>query len=269
MEQQELYKLLDLPQEVTSRLTAYGQSRCGAFHTTVYDLMQDMELVLNLHQLIAAQVGEDPDGIKILWEELNIAAQAFDEYHKKDIPVDIFVDTMKFCTRFLEEHRRVHGCYRFEWGWWFPRQLSLREFRLGALEYEFCDNKYVSLHIPSDADLSEQSVRRSLNLFRDFCRKYYPAWEDADIQCESWMLSPALKDVLNSTSHILAFQRLFHVQDTDYESMAVLDWVFPGFNQISDQLPEHTSLQRNMKQYLLNGSKIGWSKGILIKDQGI
>ena len=45
--------------------------------------------------------------------------------------------------------------------------------------------------------------------------------------------------------------------------MAVMDWVFPGCAQGLEQLPETTSLQRNMKKYLLSGGKVGWSKGVL------
>ena len=148
---------------------------------------------------------------------------------------------MKFCTRFLNEYYKTYSCYRFVWGWWFPRQLALLEFRIGALEYEYCNGQYISLHIPSDADLTPQSVLKSISQFKDFCRQYYPGWEGIQIQCESWMLSPALK----------------------YESMAILDWVFPGYNKIPEELPENTSLQTNMKKYLLGGNKPGWTKGVL------
>ena len=103
----------------------------------------------------------------------------------------------------------------------------------------------------------------SLSQFQDFCKQYYPAWKIERMECQSWLLSPALKSILSDSSHILAFQELFDVIETDYESMAVLDWVFSGFDTVSDELPEKTSLQKNMKKYLLTGGKIGWSKGIL------
>lgn len=77
------------------------------------------------------------------------------------------------------------------------------------------------------------------------------------------MLSPALKDILTPNSNILKFQELFNITGTDYESMSVLDWVFPGYNKVSEELPENTSLQANMKKYLLAGNKTGWTKGIL------
>lgn len=263
MDSNELYKLLDLPNDVIHKLNAYGEERNNTFHITITDLINNDELVQKLDKLILSDVEEDPDGIKILWEELKIAEQAFEEYQRKGIPIDIFIDTMKFCTRFLLHHYRIYGCYRFVWGWWFPRQLSLREFRIGSLEYEYSEEKCINIHIPSDADLSQQSVLESLSQFKSFCRQYYPERKGQELQCQSWLLSPALKYVLNDDSNILAFQKLFNIIETDYESMAVLDWVFPGFDSVSEKLPEETSLQKNMKKYLLEGGKIGWTKGIL------
>lgn len=264
MNNNELYKLLDLPEEVEDKLNTYGKIRKGTVNITIDDLMESDELVQNLDKMILNEVGEDTDGIKVLWEELNIALQSFEEYKQRGIPVDIFKDTMKFCTRFLFEYHKTHACYRFVWGWWFSRQLSLREFRIGALEYEYSGDKYINVHIPSDADLSKRSVLDSISQFKSFGKQFYPEWEGKELKCESWMLSPALKKVLNSDSNILAFQKLFNVLETDYESMAVLDWVFPGFDNVTEKLPEETSLQRNMKKYLLEGNKIGWSTGILL-----
>ena len=76
-------------------------------------------------------------------------------------------------------------------------------------------------------------------------------------------MSPALHKLLKKDSNILQFQDMFEITETDEESMAVMDWVFPGCAQGLEQLPETTSLQRNMIKYLLSGGKVGWSKGVL------
>lgn len=204
MENNQLYNLLSLPGEVVHKLDKYGSTRKDTFNIDIKDLIKDPSLVKELDKLIAGSTGQDEDGMKILWEELNIARQSFDEYQKRGIPDKIFIDTMKFCTRFLNEYYKTYSCYRFVWGWWFPRQLALMEFRIGALEYEYCDG-YTSLHIPSDADLTPQSVMKSIAQFKDFCRQYYPGREELQVQCESWMLSPALKDILTPNSNILKF----------------------------------------------------------------
>ncbi len=176
MENNQLYNLLNLPAEVIHNLDKYGSSGKNTFNIDIEDLIQNTSLVKELDKLIAGSTGQDEDGMKILWEELNIARQSFDEYQKRGIPDRIFIDTMKFCTRFLNEYYKTYSCYRFVWGWWFPRQLALLEFRIGALEYEYCNGQYISLHIPSGADLTPQSVLKSISQFKDFCRQYYPGW---------------------------------------------------------------------------------------------
>ncbi len=263
MQCDKLYHDLNLPEEVIEKLSEYGKNRTKEFLVEVKDLIANVQIMKELEGKIREFVGEDPDGIGMLWEELEIAHNVFEEYQKRGIPVDIFTDTMKFCTRFLNEYNKTYGTYRFVWGWWFPRQLSMREFRIGALEYEFCEEGRIYIHIPSDADLSRKSVLDSLNGFSKFCQKYYPEWENLSLYCESWLLSPELYPLLNENSNILQFQKMFDITETDRESIAVLDWVFPGFKEVSEQLPERTSLQKNIKKHLLSGGKIGWSKGIL------
>lgn len=263
MKNNELYQLLKLPERIIEQFVEYEKKRTSFFQIEIEELISDIFLMKRLNEEIKTFIGEDSDGIRMLWEELNISLKTFEEYQKRGICVDIFLDTMKFCTRFLNEYYKIYGTYRFTWGWWFPRQLSMREFRIGALEYEYCEEKCIKVHIPSDADLSKQSVLSSLTEFGEFCKKYYPEWSNLEIWCESWMLSPALNKVLKEDSNILQFQALFDVKETDYESMAVLDWVFPECRQVSECMPERTSLQKNMKQYLLKGGKIGWSKGVL------
>lgn len=262
VEQKELYQQLDLPEEVVAALSDYAEKRTGRFPFDLGGLIGEAAVWKGLEGKIKEFVGEDPDGIGMLWEDLEIARNVSEEYKKRGIPAEIFVDTMKFCTRFLNEYHKTYGTYRFVWGWWFPRQLSMREFRIGALEYEYCDD-HMDIHIPSDADLSRASVLDSLTKYREFCRKYYPKWGGLALCCGSWLLSPALHKLLDENSNILQFQNMFDVTETDEESMGVLDWVFPGNKNVSEQLPEKTSLQRNMKQYLLSGGKIGWSKGVL------
>ena len=174
---------------------------------------------------------------------------------------------MKFCTRFIKDYNRVHGEYKFVWGWWFPRQLSLQEFRVGCLEYEFVEleEKMISIHIPSDANLEEKTIQKSLNDFFEFRKMFFPEWVNIQMYCNSWLLSPALKELLDEDSRILNFQKFFVVESIDYEKQSIFQWVFPGYTEASDDLPEDTSLQRRMKKYLLEGKKVGSAKGYLKK----
>lgn len=265
MELLQLYQSLELPSPVIEKLTSYHENR-------VHEPDEEIKaMILNRNtwdegvRKLQEFVGDDSDGIKILGELLKLCCESYDRYLQRGISTQIFFDTMKFCTRFLKEYHRVHGQYKFVWAWWFPRQAALMEFRIGCLEYEFVegDENRISVHIPSDADLRKDAVADSLRAFQEFCKVQFPDWSNAKIYCESWLLSPALKELLEDGSNIIEFQKLFLVESVDYDSMAVLDWVFPGHTEVSERLQEDTSLQRKMKQYLMQGKKVGWAKGCL------
>ncbi|MDD6810362.1 MAG: hypothetical protein PUD93_00605, partial [Lachnospiraceae bacterium] len=49
---------------------------------------------------------------------------------------------------------------------------------------------------------------------------------------------------------------IFH----DIKSLA-MGWIFPGYDTVDDKLPEKTTLQRELKKYLLAGNKFGTARG--------
>lgn len=258
-----LCNMLDLPVEVSDVVMAYQHSHPHLLDDSLKKQLKNRELWDSTIEELKNRIGEDPSGFYILSELLSYACEAYDEYQKAQIPDSVFVETMKFCTRFLGEHKQTHGCYAFIWAWWFPRQLSLQEFRIEELEFEFVDaeERRIYIHIPSDAHLETTCIQKSFTEFIRFLEKYYPNWREVDWYCDSWLLSPSLKQLLPENSRILMFQSLFEIESVDYESMAALDWVFPGEKADFSQLSESTSLQRNMKKFLLSGGKTGCAVG--------
>ena len=111
--------------------------------------------------------------------------------------------------------------------------------------------------------MEPSAIQASFHSFREFLNKYFPDWSGTDWYCESWMLSPALSELLPEHSNLIHFQKMFDLVSVDYESMAVLDWVFPGETPELDKLSENTTLQRNLKKFLLSGKKFGWAEGKL------
>lgn len=268
MDSNEMYELLEIPEVVRVCLRNYGNNRTMTVSDELFGRLIHRnewdEAVKELQGLL----GEDPDGIKVLWELLNLACKfTYPEYLKCNISEDIFVDTMKFCTRFLIEYYTNFNSYKFVWAWWFPRQISLSEFRIGALEYEFIDgeNSEIAIHIPSDADLSKKSVKKSMKDFEVFRKTYFPKWENVQMTCDSWMMMPQLIELLGVNSNIVAFQSLFEIDSIDYDATWYMGWIYPGHELVNDSLPEGTTLQRRLKKYLLEGNKFGIAKGHLKK----
>ena len=83
--------------------------------------------------------------------------------------------------------------------------------------------------------------------------------------CDSWLLSPELKKLLPEDSNIIRFQNKFRIERFDEENPYFVGWVYPGMEDLPrEQLPENTTLQRNMKKYLIEGGKLGSAYGVYV-----
>ncbi len=262
----ELYELLEIPNEVKLELIAYGNKRTLEIPSTIINkIMKRVEWEEGIKEL-QEFLGDDSDGIKILWELLNMVINySYKEYVKRKISEEIFVATMRFCTRFLNEHYKTFQTYKFNLAWWFPRQISLKEFRIGSLEYEFVDveDKEIAVHIPSDANLNIESVFQSLKQFYEFRNTYFSEWKNVKFTCETWMMMPELKEFMGEHSNVVAFQNLFEIDTLNYDATWYMEWIFPGYKNVDETLPERTTLQRKLKKHLLDGKKFGVAKGHL------
>ncbi len=215
-------------------------------------------------------IGEDKNGLKEFVYMSCRASALSDTYRAYGIGRDVFLATMEFLTRFFISDTQKSGFPCFRWGWWFLRQLSMREFRLGTLEYEMAETdgtKRIFIHIPSGVDLSDKAVDASLTQARAFFSQRFPSFANADYVCSSWMLSPALPALLPANSNIVRFGRRFEILEHDENSLAALDWIFPSSDIPTAELPAVTQLQRNAKTFLLQGGKIGWTLGKLRKKE--
>lgn len=260
----ELCEIMELDQEIINNVleidSTYNHDELSWMWKKLYSSTTWDEGIEQLQTYF----GEDKYGMKILTCILHCTLYTYELYEKKGIPHPIFVDTVKFIPRFLERHKQTHGFYAFVWAWWFPRQLSLHEFRIGALEYELKyegDMPQIYIHIPSDANFNKDSLATSYHDLKEFLIKYYPDFVNAEWYCDSWLLSPALKQLLPSGSNILHFQNSFEVIRVEEESTAFLEWIYLRKDLPYDKLPEATSLQRAVKTHVLNGGNIGWTLG--------
>ncbi len=220
------------------------------------------------------EIPGNDDGAGILMRQLMTAAESRKYGAWKEIPEEIWTDTMKCFPRFVSEHRRSYGRDGFDRYGWTTRQIGAKLFRIGELEYEMAEEegrKEIGLHIPTDVRMEAGRLNASLQAAGEFVRRYFPEWAGAPVTCESWLLSPALKELLPEGSRILKFQEAFELQETYPEDDTALEWVFyvaEGQREGLDLsgLPEDTSLQRKMKAMLLEGRKPGAGKGILIQN---
>lgn len=212
--------------------------------------------------------GEDPNGYKMLTCSLAAALLTKREYERLGIGASVFYDTMGCFSRFVREHHESFGEYGFDREWWTTRQLSALLFRLKILEFEmgeFHGFPSICIHIPSDASITEERCQDSYSLAREFFHRYFPSFRYGSITCSSWLLSPALRDVLKPGSNILKFQDHFKILKTDPDDKEFIHWVFKNDRLSITDYPCDTSLQRDIKQYMLEGHNIGSAEGELIQ----
>lgn len=207
-------------------------------------------------------------GLDMLAYMLYAALNTREKYRKMGIEETVFLKTMSCFSRFVNEYQSSYGVYGFDRGWWTWRQLSMTLFRVGELEYEFKKGeKKIFLHVPSDADIRISLCRTSVEDFHKFTGIFFSEMENWPVVMESWLLSPSLKYLLDKNSKIIQFGDCFQVEAWDKDDTEFLQWVYGRKDVAYQNLPESTTLQKNMKRYLQEGKKVGTATGYLLAFQ--
>lgn len=263
---QELYQQIRLQQAIVQRLNDLWPE--FEMPEELLAGMMDRETAGQAYRKLDAVLAGDEDHMKMLFCQMECARRVFDRYKEFGISGEIFRQTMMCFPRFIEECKKMHGRFFFDRGWWTYRQISMSLFRISTLEYELCAEEgkpVICLHIPSDADLSSESVDDSLKQASSFFEAYAPDYEKSGrYTCDSWLLSPVLRELLPETSRIVAFQKRFQLTRTQTEGSECIGWIFqrPLDTEIRE-LPENTTLQRRAKALLLAGGSIGSGCGVI------
>lgn len=216
------------------------------------------------------------------------AEQAYTEYQKRGIPDEIYYDTMRDITVWvntLQAEENIVGLAEISW---LRHTLYLNLFKIGRLQYQFFTANHLlsglsprtqypiksgeavlNIHIPAGGRLSLDDCRASLAAARDFFEKYYPQYDYKGFVCDSWLLDCHNADFMRPDSNIVRFRELF---DTVYQTAAPMNEITRRLwgeltvskSKIAD-FPAETDLQKRTKAYLLSGGKTGNGYGFIVK----
>ena len=217
----------------------------------------------------------DGYGLRILIACLSAAIDSEREiYAKKGISDKIYTDTMSVFTVMVNEYHAIHGVYGFDSMRWIWRQLSGSLYRLGTLEFEMIryqgddstgrlekNTPLLSVHIPSNAILSREEIDKSYAHAREFFAN--TEYANAPFYCWSWLLSPKLREMLPESSGIRRFMDDFEIINEYPDGDSANIRVFKTLFHTPENLPEDTSLQRNLKELLLKGGHAGDGEGFI------
>lgn len=281
---EELCDTLKFPQEVGARLKEIAETMPWKTLAPLLNEMGSPETAPEATRR-AEQVTQplDADGFGALAFLLAAACGTRRRYREAGLPDSIFLDTLGCLPRFVREVHEKTGRWGFDRGFWAWRQVSGCLFRLGTLEYEYCGahtevtlpggsalparTPVLYVHIPSDASLNENSLDESYRSARDFfilhqktvCKRH---GVPQAVLCDSWLLAPALTELLSPGSGIRRFASEYDLFAFDPDDEEFYNWLY-GKKAPPEELPQDTSLQRAVKKRLMEGKTVGAGYGIL------
>lgn len=154
------------------------------------------------------------------------------------------------------------------WGTYF---VNVKLIEVGRLQYEYCkrnpitkqEELCIKIHIPSGEKLDIKDVKESLNKSEELIKKYFKL-DNPKYYCESWIFSNQVRNMLNDNSNIAKFNDLFDIIEGEECIGDILNFVYnvKECNNYKD-LEENTSLQRKIKQFLIEGKTINLGIGTL------
>lgn len=259
---------IHMAESATNEVLAIYSETDFSFYTVELSGMMSIDSSFQSFMALAKKLGADARGMKILTVQLECARLCKKRYMEQGIDSQIYIDTMSCFSRFVNEYFQKHQENGFDCPWWAYRQLNMSIFRLGALEFEYEDEKRrINIHIPSDARFTQQAVFDSLSRLNDFTKKNFPQYVNAEIGCHTWLLSPILTPLLEHGSNILAFQELFEIKEVFEKEEQYIGFLFQAdVNTPIDCLKEKTSLQKRVKGLMQKGIGVGAAYGALRKE---
>ncbi len=219
----------------------------------------------------------------LMW--LYLVPHMEENYKKCGIDMQIFYDTLADISYKVKECKEVHGVVGVFTSWFFIEQ-ELKLFALGRLQYDirvYEGEDYVfgdytltkgetiySCHIPSSGPLREEncmeSFKKAYNFFDGAKRKK----GILPIHCYSWLLYPPfVEKVYPENSNLRKFAQMYDIiRQVDKEGKFESAWRVFGkdYTGSTDDLPNDTTLRRNMIEYIKKSNIFGSGEGIILFD---
>ena len=224
---------------------------------------------------------EEIDG-RYIWAlefYLKLALDTYEEYQKRGYADWVFDQTFYDITIWCRECYRKHGVYGVDELLWLGQSVKMELFRLGRLQFEpiqvekdmkgdgreiLAGTRALNVHIPAGEPLVYEECQKSFEQAVEFFGEKYRVFV-----CESWLLSPHLKEILPKSSNILRFQKLFWVTEVGYAYPQAEQRIFGEILKDKRQYKEDTTLRRKAKEYVLSGRDLGIGVGFCCLTEGV
>lgn len=199
-------------------------------------------------------------------------------YEEKNIPYEIYLDSMSDLRAKLMECNELHGVWGSVAAWWEIDLFNLNLFALGRLQYELIsfDEEFsngthrlsegdtvINMHIPSLGPLLYEDCIQSFKKAALFFKDYFKEKPMAFV-CHSWLLYPEHREFLPPDSNILKFMSFFDIISCEISEEKADLWrvFYKDWEKDPIDLPRNTSIQRAYADWLIKGNKIGTGFGV-------
>ncbi|MDD6223801.1 MAG: hypothetical protein PUB18_02245 [bacterium] len=165
--------------------------------------------------------------------------------------------------------KRKYNSIRISQMLWAIYFIRVKIIEIGRLQYEYFEDEgkqLIKIHIPSGEILAYDKVLDSLKKSGGEIKKIFNI-NDVDYVCNSWLLSNEVNNIISINCNINKFYKLFNVIEGEECIDDILNFVY-SLTECNDYgiLSEETSLQKNIKEQLINGVTFKLGKGVLKKE---
>jgi hypothetical protein len=128
----------------------------------------------------------------------------------------------------------------------------------------------VTLHIPASGRMDRERCLDSLRRIVKFSREFHPDFDYKAIVCYSWLLDKQFGTFLSPESNVMQFQKLGHIFPLDADETREIIWRIwgkPGVQMEVKDLPAASSMEKGVKQFILNGGRFTEGLLVIFKDE--
>ncbi len=157
----------------------------------------------------------------------------------------------RFYADIVEEEGKVTGYKINEFGECEKEKITL----VGYEEVVKCGDNIINVHIPSHdpftPEICEESYKRAIEILKT-C---YPEYEYKAMTCISWLMEKRLRQIMGRDTNITRFADKYIVYPRDSFGTGVYSCLYQLPAAVDPkELPENSSMQRAVKEYLCAGN---------------
>ncbi|MBE7030328.1 MAG: hypothetical protein E7409_02740 [Ruminococcaceae bacterium] len=170
----------------------------------------------------------------------------------------------RYYAEITEKNGAVSGYCANEYGECVPKEISL----VGYKEILRRGDRVISVHIPSHAPLTKEMCDESYAKAWEVFATCYPEYDFKAFYCFSWMMDKRLRQIMGKDTNITLFADKYTIFPTKDSGEDIYSFLYHLPEPVAaENLPEHSSMQRAVKQYLMQGNVLYTKSGIMLLDE--